>query len=226
MTIPGREAQTKIIQKFMSRGLQIVDAARVDVRGSLKFGSCVHIDINVILKGNVVIGDNVNISPNCIIEDSVIGSGVDIKENTTLSSATIENDCRIGPYARIRPGSIIGNSSHIGNFVEIKNTAMGSRCKINHHSFVGDAQLGQQVIIGAGTITCNFNGITTENTIIEDQAFIGSGVQLIAPCKIGRGAFVGAGSIITKDVPAKMLALCRPREMVLKALPDEAPGNV
>jgi len=168
-----------------------------------------------------VLGDNVNIGPNCIIDDATVGSGVEIKENTTLSSATIETDCRIGPYARIRPGSKIGPGSHIGNFVEIKNTVMGGGCKINHHSFVGDAQLGQQVIIGAGSITCNFDGSKVANTTIEDRAFIGSGVQLIAPCKIGEGAFVGAGSIITQDVPPKMLALCRPQEMVLKKLPPE-----
>ena len=221
MTEPTREAQTKIIQKLISEGLQVIDAARVDVRGSLKFGNNVQIDINIIFKGNVMLGDDVSIGPNCIIDDATVGSGVEIKENTTISSATIENDCRIGPYARIRPGSEIGSGSHIGNFVEIKNTVMGKGCKINHHSFVGDAQLGQQVIIGAGSITCNFDGSKVENTIIEDQAFIGSGVQLIAPCKIGEGAFVGAGSIITKDVPPKMLALCRPQEMVLKELPSE-----
>ena len=221
MTEPTREAQTKIIQKLISEGLQVIDAARVDVRGSLKFGNNVQIDINIIFKGNVVLGDDVSIGPNCIIDDATVGSGVEIKENTTLSSATIGNDCRIGPYARIRPGSEIGSGSHIGNFVEIKNTVMGKGCKINHHSFVGDAQLGQQVIIGAGSITCNFDGSKVENTIIEDQAFIGSGVQLIAPCKIGEGAFVGAGSIITKDVPPKMLALCRPQAMVLKELPQK-----
>ncbi len=219
MTESTREAQTKLVQNLIHEGLQVVDAARVDVRGSLKFGNNVQIDINVIFKGDVVLGDNVSIGPNCIIDEAVVGSGVEIRENTTLSSATIENDCRIGPYARIRPGSKIGPGSHIGNFVEIKNTVMGQGCKINHHSFVGDAQLGQQVIIGAGSITCNFDGSKVENTIIEDQAFIGSGVQLIAPCKIGEGAFVGAGSIITQDVPPKMLALCRAQEMVLKELP-------
>lgn len=221
MTEPTRESQTKIIQNLVKEGLQVIDAARVDVRGSLKFGSNVKIDINVIFKGDVVLGDNVSIGPNCIIDDSAVGSGVEIKENTTLSSATIGNDCRIGPYARIRPGSEIGSGSHIGNFVEIKNTVMGKGCKINHHSFVGDAQLGQHVIMGAGSSTCNFDGLKVENTIIEDQAFIGSGVQLIAPCKIGEGAFVGAGSIITKDVPSKMLALCRMQEIVLKELPPK-----
>jgi bifunctional UDP-N-acetylglucosamine pyrophosphorylase/glucosamine-1-phosphate N-acetyltransferase len=221
MSEHAREAQTKIIRKLISSGLQVVDAARVDVRGSLKFGNNVQIDINVIFKGDVVLGDDISIGPNCIIDDSIIGPGVEIKENTTLSSATIESDCRIGPYARIRPGSIIGAGSHIGNFVEIKNTVMGAGCKINHHSFVGDAQLGQHVIIGAGAITCNFDGLKVGNTIIEDRVFIGSGVQLIAPCKIGEGAFVGAGSIITKDVPPGMLALCRPQEMFLKALPPK-----
>lgn len=221
MTESMREAQAKLIQSLIKQGLQVVDAARIDVRGSLKFGSNVQVDINVIFKGKVVLGDNVSIGPNCIIEDAAVGSGVEIKENTTISSATIENDCRVGPYARIRPGSEIGSGSHIGNFVEIKNTVMGPGCKINHHSFVGDAQLGQRVIIGAGSSTCNFDGLKVNNTIIEDQAFIGSGVQLIAPCKIGKGAFVGAGSIITRDVPPKMLAICRMQEMILKELPPK-----
>ena len=219
MTESSREAQTKLIQNLIHEGLQVVDPTRVDVRGSLKFGNNVKVDINVIFKGHVVLGDNVSIGPNCIVDDTVVGTGVEIKENSTISSATINNDCRIGPYARIRPGSEIGSGSHIGNFVEIKNTVMGMGCKINHHSFVGDAHLGQQVIIGAGSSTCNFDGLKVQNTIIEDQAFIGSGVQLIAPCKIGEGAFVGAGSIITKNVPPKMLALCRPQKMVLKKLP-------
>ena len=219
MTESTREAQTAFIQNLTNEGLHVVDAARVDVRGNLEFGNNVKVDINVIFKGNVVLGNNVSIGPNCIIEDATVGSGVEIKENTTISSATIDNDCRIGPYARIRPGSKLGSGSHIGNFVEIKNTVMGKGCKINHHSFVGDAQLGQQVIMGAGSSTCNFDGFEVNSTIIEDQAFIGSGVQLIAPCKIGEGSFIGAGSIITKDVPPKMLAVCRTQEMVLKKLP-------
>jgi len=216
-----REAQTKLIQNLIEQGLQVEDPARVDVRGNLQFGSNVNVDINVIFKGDVELGDNVSIAPNCIIEDAKVGSNVEIKENSTISSSVIEKDCRIGPYARIRPESVIGEASHIGNFVEIKKTVMGVGCKINHHSFVGDAILGEGVIIAAGSITCNFTGSKIESIFIEDRAFIGSGVQLIAPCKIGEGAFVAAGSTITQEVPANKLALCRMREMVLKDLPKE-----
>jgi bifunctional UDP-N-acetylglucosamine pyrophosphorylase / glucosamine-1-phosphate N-acetyltransferase len=216
-----REAQNKLIKYMIEQGLQVEDPVRVDVRGTLQFGSNVNIDINVIFKGDVVLGNDITIAPNCIIEDCKIDSNVEIKENSTISSSIIGKGCRIGPYARIRPESVIGASSHIGNFVEIKNTVMGAGCKINHHSFVGDAILGRDVIIAAGSITCNFTGSRTESTVIGDHAFIGSGVQLIAPCRIGEGAFIAAGSTITQEVPAKKLALCRAQAMVLKDLPEK-----
>ncbi len=204
-----------------SAGVQFEDTNKVDIRGTLECGKNVYIDTNVIFKGHVILGNNIHIGANCIIEDSEIQADTYVKENTSITGAIIASHCIIGPYARIRPEVYIGDHCHIGNFVEIKSTTMGQGCKINHHSFVGDATLGNKVILAAGCITCNYNGWQTEKTIIEDHAFVGSGVLLIAPIKIGSGAFIAAGSTITKDIPSKVLAICRHKEVVYKDLPAE-----
>jgi len=172
------------VDELIHGGLKLVDPKRFDLRGELICGKNVNLDINVIIKGRVELGDNVTIEPNCIIEDSVIGSDVHIKENTSISGAKIHSSCRIGPFARLRPGSFIGEGSHIGNFVEIKNCTMGRECKINHHTFLGDATLGDHVIFGAGCIICNYNGSGFEHTHVGSHAFIGSAVQLISPLSV------------------------------------------
>jgi bifunctional UDP-N-acetylglucosamine pyrophosphorylase/glucosamine-1-phosphate N-acetyltransferase len=189
---------------------------KLDIRGSLKCGKNVKIDINVIIEGDVILEDNVIIDSNCIIKDSVIGSDSKIQANSIVESADIGESCLIGPYARIRPGSILKNHVQIGNFVEIKATMIDTGCKINHLSYIGDAILEKNVIIGAGSITCNFDGTKNNDTYIEKGAFIGSGCQLVAPVRVGQKAMIGAGSTITKDVPAYELTVARSRQAVIK----------
>lgn len=210
------EESRKKVMRCAEQGLDMVDASRVDVRGELQFGSNVSVEVNVIFKGDVVLGSNVTIGANCIIENCVLGDGVQVQDFTTVSGARVGAGSRLGPYARVRPGSEIGADCQIGNYVETKNVKMGVECKINHHSFVGDATLGDRVIIGAGTITCNHDGKGNTFTVIEDDAYVGSGVMLIAPIRIGRGSMIAAGSNITSDVPADTLAICRTKELVLK----------
>ena len=213
-----RDARLQKILGLADQGLELEDPYRVDVRGELTFGSNVRVDVNVIFKGSVSLGSDVTIGANCVIEDSVIGDGVVIRDFTSVSSSRIGKGSLVGPFARLRPGSEIGPSCWIGNFVETKEVTMGAGCKINHHSFVGNATLGEEVVIGAGSITCNHDRKTLNQTVIEDHAYVGSGVMLIAPVRIGHSAVVAAGSSITDDVPAKTLAICRTKDMVLKPL--------
>jgi bifunctional UDP-N-acetylglucosamine pyrophosphorylase/glucosamine-1-phosphate N-acetyltransferase len=214
----AQRAKLEALRALSERGLRMEDPSRVDVRGELTFGTNVSVDVNVIFKGNNILGKNVRIGASCIIEDSIIEDDVMIKEFSTVTFARIRHGAQIGPYARIRPQSDIGAESQIGNFVEIKGTTMGAGCKINHHSFVGDARLGDGVIIGAGTITCNHDGVGVNQTVIEDRAYVGSGVMLIAPLTIGEASMIAAGSTITSDVPSNMLAICRTRDIVLKPI--------
>lgn len=209
---------------FCARGLRVIDPARTDIRGDLEFGSNVTVEVNVIFKGKVKLGDNVSIGAHSVIEDSVIEEGASIMDFSTISSAHVGPNARIGPYARLRPGSQIGGSCQIGNFVEVKETTMGMRCKINHHSFVGNATLGHDVVMGAGSITCNHDRQTIQHTVIGDGAYIGSGVMLIAPLRIGESTVIAAGSTITQDVPDNMLAICRTKAMVLKPRKARASG--
>jgi bifunctional UDP-N-acetylglucosamine pyrophosphorylase/glucosamine-1-phosphate N-acetyltransferase len=211
-----REARRRNVLRFADQGLDMVDPSRVDVRGNLRFGSNVQIEVNVIFKGEVVLGNDVTIGVNCIIEDSVLEDGVEVQDFTTVSGSHVAARSRLGPYARLRPGSKIGAACQIGNYVETKNVTMGEGCKINHHSFVGDATLGDRVVIGAGSITCNHDGKGNTRTLIEDDVYVGSGVMLIAPIRLGRSSMIAAGSNITRDVPADTLAFCRTKEMVLK----------
>lgn len=212
------EAERKLagILALCKRGLGISDPSRVEVRGKLEFGSNVTVDVNVIFVGLVKLGNDVRIGANCIVEDAIIEDGAAIMEFSTVTSSKIGPSARIGPYARVRPGCRIGASCQIGNFVEIKESTLGTGCKINHHSFVGNAVLGKDVVIGAGSITCNHDGRGIQHTIVDNRAYIGSGVLLIAPVRIGESAMVAAGSTITKDVPANMLAICRTQGTVLK----------
>ena len=196
----------------MRRGATLADPNRFDVRGSLQMGTDISIDINCVFEGDVELGSNVVIGPNCVIQNSRIGDGVEIKANTVIENTVIEANAIVGPFARLRPGTVLAENSKVGNFVETKKTVLGKGSKINHLSYVGDAVLGEGVNVGAGTITCNYDGVNKFKTEIEDGAFIGSNTALVAPVKVGKGATVGAGSTITDDVDAEQLAVARGKQ--------------
>lgn len=208
--------QRRLAKKLMQQGVTLCDPERFDVRGDVTFGRDVTIDINVILEGKVVIGNNCTIGPHTILRDVILGDNVDIKAHCLIENAQIAHHCIIGPFARIRPGTVLSSHIHIGNFVEIKNSTIGDKSKINHLSYVGDTDIGNGVNIGAGTITCNYDGVNKHRTTIEDGVFIGSNSQLVAPVKIGHGATIGAGSTITKDAPAEQLTLTRTPQVTIK----------
>lgn len=210
-----REFQRRQADAAMASGLHLMDPARFDLRGSLDFGRDCQIDINVVLEGRVSLGDNVKIGANCILKDVVIGSATRIEPNSVLESATLAEDCVVGPFARLRPGTQLAAKAKVGNFVETKKTQVGKGSKINHLSYVGDATLGRDVNVGAGTITCNYDGVNKFQTHIEDGAFIGSDSALVAPVRIGAGATIGAGSVITEDAPANKLSLARGRQATI-----------
>lgn len=204
-----RYYQHQQAKQLMINGVTIIDPQRLDIRGKLDCATDVTIDINVIIEGNVTIGTGSYIGPNAILRDTHIGENVSIKSNCVIEEANIANDCTIGPFARIRPGTVLANEVHIGNFVEVKNSHIATKSKINHLSYVGDANVGQGVNIGAGTITCNYDGANKHQTVIEDDVFIGSNTSLIAPITVGKGATIGAGSILNKSVPADALTFNR-----------------
>ncbi len=204
--------QLRQAEALMLEGVSLADPARIDVRGEVSVGHDVSIDINVILEGKVEIGDNVTIEANCIIKDSVIGCGTHIKANSMLDDAVVAANCDIGPFARLRPGSHLASNAKIGNFVETKKANIGEGSKVNHLSYIGDAEVGADVNVGAGTITCNYDGVNKSTTEIGDGAFIGSNTALVAPVKIGAGATVGAGSTISKEVQPDQLAITRAKQ--------------
>ena len=209
-----RVYQMRQAMALMERGITLHDPARFDLRGEiLSHGQDIEIDVNVVLEGRISLGDRVKIGPNVLIKDSQIMDDVEIFANSVIEKASIGGGCRIGPFARIRPDSILGEAVHIGNFVEIKKTKIGIGSKINHLSYVGDAVVGSGVNVGAGTITCNYDGINKHLTVIEDGAFIGSDTQLVAPVKVGKNATIGAGSTITKDTPEGELTLSRSKQV-------------
>jgi len=207
-----REHQKRIAQKLLQNGVTIKDPARLDVRGHLSCGLDVEIDVNCVFEGNVTLGDNVKIAANCVIRNAEIAAGTQILPFTHIDDAKIGENNRIGPYARLRPGTNLAADAHVGNFVELKNAQVDNGSKINHLSYIGDTTIGKNVNIGAGTITCNYDGANKFRTIIEDNAFIGSDTQLVAPVTVGKNATIAAGSTITKDAPADALTLCRARE--------------
>lgn len=204
--------QSRIANQLLQQGVTLKDPARIEVRGVLECGRDVEIDVNCIIEGNVTLGDNVKIAANCVIKNAVIASGTHIAPFTHIDDTKIGENARIGPYARLRPGTTLAADTHIGNFVELKNAQVDIGSKINHLSYVGDTTIGKNVNIGAGTITCNYDGANKFRTVIEDDAFIGSDSQLVAPVTIGRGATIAAGSTITKNAPADQLTLCRAKE--------------
>ena len=190
---------------LMRLGVTLMDPARFDLRGDLETGKDIVIDVNVVIEGSVSIGNGVNIGPNCYINNSDIADGVSILPNCVIDNAVIGKNCRIGPFSRIRPQTRLAEDAHVGNFVELKNAEIGRHSKVNHLSYIGDSEVGEKVNIGAGTITCNYDGADKHKTIIGDNVFVGSDTQLVAPVRIGEGATIGAGTTVTKDVAPGVL---------------------
>jgi bifunctional UDP-N-acetylglucosamine pyrophosphorylase/glucosamine-1-phosphate N-acetyltransferase len=212
-----RVYQAQQAETLMLQGVTLADPNRFDLRGEItKLGQDISIDVNVILEGTLEIGDGVTIGPNCLINNSKIAKGVEILANCVIEDATIGADSRIGPFARLRPAAEIQSSVHIGNFVEVKKSIINQGSKVNHLSYIGDCQIGAGVNVGAGTITCNYDGINKSLTIIEDGAFIGSSTQLVAPVTVGKNSTIAAGSTITKDTPEEQLTLSRAKQITIK----------
>ena len=211
-----RAFQAEQAEQLMLQGVTLLDPSRVDIRGNLKTGNDVCIDVNTVFLGDVTLGDNVSIEPGCVIENSVIGDNTTIKANSVIESAHIQDHCDIGPFARIRPQAKICSGAKVGNFVEIKKSVIGEGSKVSHLSYIGDTQMGKNVNIGAGTITCNYDGVNKFQTTIGDRVFIGSDTQLIAPVTIGDDATIGAGSTITKSAPLGELTLSRAKQVTIK----------
>jgi len=207
--------QSNIARSLTDAGVTVIDPARLDVRGSLECGRDVEIDINCIFEGTVVLGDGVRIGANCIVRNATLGAGTRVAAFSQIEDTTMGEACIIGPYARTRPGTVLGNDVHLGNFVEVKNSTIADHSKANHLAYVGDADIGQRVNVGAGTITCNYDGANKFRTIIEDDVFIGSDTQLVAPVRVGRGATLGAGTTLSKDAPPEQLTVSRARQISL-----------
>ena len=202
-------------RELMVAGATLIDPLRIDIRGDISVGRDVFLDANVLLEGKVTLGDRVRVGPNVVLRDVTIGSDCVIHPNSVLEQSVLGAGCIIGPYARVRPGSKLGANVHIGNFVELKKTEIDDGSKANHLTYLGDAVIGKGVNVGAGTITCNYDGVNKSTTTIEDGAFIGSGNMLVAPVRIGKDATTGAGSTITKDAPDGQLTLTRAKQMTL-----------
>jgi bifunctional UDP-N-acetylglucosamine pyrophosphorylase/glucosamine-1-phosphate N-acetyltransferase len=196
-----RDYQRQQATRLMDGGVTLADPARIDVRGNLACGAEVHIDVNCIFEGDVSLADQVVIGANCVLRNTKVGAGTRIEPFTYLDAATIGANCRIGPYARFRPGVRLAEEVHIGNFVEVKQSDVGARSKANHLSYIGDTTIGRDVNIGAGTITCNYDGAHKHRTVIEDDVHIGSDVQLVAPVTVAKGVTVGAGTTLWKETP-------------------------
>lgn len=207
-----RVYQQKNAAALLQKGVTLLDPARIDVRGILETDRDVTIDVGCIFEGMVSLGEGVTIGAYCVIKDATIAAGTAIAPFTHILEATVGENSRIGPYARLRPGTTLSAETHVGNFVELKNSQVDVGSKINHLSYIGDTTIGKKVNIGAGTITCNYDGANKFRTVIEDNAFIGSDTQLVAPVTVGESATIAAGSTITKDAPADALTLCRARE--------------
>jgi bifunctional UDP-N-acetylglucosamine pyrophosphorylase / glucosamine-1-phosphate N-acetyltransferase len=207
-----RTFQEALAIDLMDAGVQIIDPRRIDVRGSLSCGRDVYIDINAVFEGNVHLADGVHIGPNVVIKNASIAKGATIAAFTHIEGAEVGQHAKIGPFARLRPGTVLGEHTHVGNFVELKNTQMDADSKANHLAYVGDAVVGKRVNIGAGTITCNYDGANKFTTTIEDDAFIGSDSQLVAPVTVGKGATLGAGTTLSKNAPAGKLTTSRVKQ--------------
>jgi bifunctional UDP-N-acetylglucosamine pyrophosphorylase / glucosamine-1-phosphate N-acetyltransferase len=210
-----RNYQRELAASLLEQGVALADPSRCDVRGSLSCGRDVAIDVNCVFEGEVKLGDGVSVGANCVLKGVTVGAGTRIEPFCHLEDADIGADCRIGPYARIRPGTRtrLAEGVHIGNFVEVKASSIGAGSKANHLTYIGDSEVGRNVNVGAGTIVCNYDGANKHRTVIEDDVFIGSDTQLVAPVRVGRGATLGAGTTLTKDAPAGELTLSRVKQV-------------
>ncbi|MCK5904396.1 MAG: bifunctional UDP-N-acetylglucosamine diphosphorylase/glucosamine-1-phosphate N-acetyltransferase GlmU, partial [Gammaproteobacteria bacterium] len=211
-----REYQKEQANKLMLAGVSLADPARIDVRGKLQVGKDVFIDVNTVFIGDITLGNNVTIESGCVITASIIEDNATIKANSILENAHVGENCDVGPFARLRPDAVLKANAKVGNFVEIKKSIIGEGSKVSHLSYIGDTQMGSNVNIGAGTITCNYDGANKFETIIGNDAFIGSDSQLVAPVEVGDGATIGAGSTITKNTPANELTFSRAKQVTIK----------
>jgi len=211
-----RHFQRQQARELLLSGVSLADPERFDLRGRLQTGRDVFIDVNVVVEGDVELGEGVSIGPNCVLKDCRIGAGTSVFANSVIEQAAIGSEALIGPFSRIRPQAELADRVHVGNFVEIKKSRVGLGSKVNHLSYVGDADIGARVNVGAGTITCNYDGVNKSATVIGDGAFIGSNTALVAPVTVGSGATVGAGSTITRDVPADRLSVARGRQTTIE----------
>ncbi len=207
--------QLNLAHQLLEQGITLADPARIDIRGELYCARDVSIDVGCVFEGQVHIGQGVSIGAYCVIKNSRIADNANIKPFTHIDEASVGSDSHIGPYARLRPGTTLGSDVHVGNFVEIKNSEFGAHSKANHLAYVGDTSVGSRVNIGAGTITCNYDGANKHRTVIEDDAFIGSDTQLVAPVTVGKGATIGAGTTLTKDAPPDSLTVSRARQTTI-----------
>jgi len=220
-----RQYQLDIADELMAAGVMLRDPTRIDVRGTLRCGRDVEIDINTLFMGDVQLGDRVVVGPNCVIENAIIGDDVQIFPNCVIDSAEVARGARIGPFARLRPETVLGEDVHIGNFVEVKKSRISDTSKVNHLAYIGDSEIGRNVNVGAGTITCNYDGAFKHKTVIEDDVFIGSDTQLVAPVRVGRGATIGAGTTVTADVNEDDLVISRVKQKAISgwARPTKKP---
>jgi bifunctional UDP-N-acetylglucosamine pyrophosphorylase/glucosamine-1-phosphate N-acetyltransferase len=210
-----RALQRRLVDELMLRGVSFADPDRVDVRGTLSCGTDVYIDVNTVFEGNVSLGDNVRVESSNVVRSSTLGPGTVVHPHCHIDGAITGAHCEIGPFSRLRPGAELESDVKIGNFVEIKKSTIATGSKVNHLSYIGDTTIGAKVNVGAGTITCNYDGANKHRTVIGDGAFIGSGVEFVAPVEIGAGATIGAGSTITKPAPAEMLTVARARQVTV-----------
>ena len=216
LAVLERLHQLNIANQLMEVGVSLADPARIDVRGSLECGTDVLIDVGCVFEGSVTVASGTKIGPYCVIRNSLIGKDVVIHAYSHIDGAKVGQQSIIGPYARLRPGADLANDVHIGNFVEVKNSKIAANSKANHLAYIGDSIVGSRVNIGAGTITCNYDGVNKHQTIIEDDVFIGSDTQLVAPVRVGRGATLGAGTTLTKDAPPNQLTVSRAKQISLQ----------
>jgi bifunctional UDP-N-acetylglucosamine pyrophosphorylase/glucosamine-1-phosphate N-acetyltransferase len=216
LAILERAYQNAQAKKLLSAGVQLADLWRVDLRGDLACGQDVAIDVNCVFEGSVRLGDRVRIGPNCVLRNVKVAADTEILAFSLLEDAEVGAGCRIGPYARLRPGARLENAVHIGNFVEVKASRIGARSKANHLAYIGDAEVGRDVNVGAGTITCNYDGGRKHRTVIEDDCFIGSDATLVAPVRIRKGSYIGAGSTISRDTPPGQLTVARARQVSVR----------
>lgn len=227
LNIVEREFQRRQVMALLAEGVYVADAARVDIRGTLVCGSDVSIDVNAVFEGTVRLGDGVTVGPNCVLKDVTVGDGCRIEAMSHLQGATLANGCTVGPYARLRPGTVLATGARVGNFVETKKSTIGAGSKVNHLSYIGDCQMGAGVNIGAGTITCNYDGLNKHQTTMGDRVFVGSNSTLVAPVEIASDGFVAAGSTLTRPVGEKELAVGRGKQRNISgwSRPDSQQGS-